>query len=62
MRPLYQRLRHAADLDTLKRTLLAFGRHYEQIAHPFEWKFTRNDLHRVLKRLDQPAPPLHLAA
>ncbi len=42
------------DLDTLKRTLLAFGRHYEQIARPFEWKFTRKDLHRVLERLDQP--------
>jgi hypothetical protein len=45
-----------ADLDTLERTLLAFGRRYEQIATPFEWKFTRDDLHRVLERLDQPTP------
>jgi len=35
------------DLGMLERTLLAFGRHYEQIAQPFEWKFTRQHLHRV---------------
>jgi hypothetical protein len=50
------------DLDTLEQTLLAFGRHYEQIAKPFEWKFTRQDLHRLLERLDQPTPQLQLAA
>ncbi len=50
-----------ADLDQLERTLLAFARHYEQIAQPFKWKFTRADLHRLLARLDQPAP-LQLAA
>jgi hypothetical protein len=26
-----------SDLDQLERTLLAFGRHYEQIAKPFAW-------------------------
>jgi hypothetical protein len=50
------------DLDTLERTLLAFGRRYEQIARPFEWKFTRQDLHRLPQRLDQPTPRLQLAA
>jgi hypothetical protein len=50
------------DLDTLEQTLLAFGRHYEQIAQPFKWKFTRNDLHRVLERLEQPSRQLQLAA
>lgn len=50
------------DLATLERTLLSFGRHYERIAEPFEWKFTRKDLHRVLERLDQPAPQQQLAA
>ena len=50
------------DLDTLERTLLAFGRHYEQIAQPFEWKFTRKDLHKLLDRLEQPTPQLQLAA
>jgi hypothetical protein len=49
------------DLDELERTLLAFGRHYEQIAQPFDWKFTRADLHTLLARLDQP-PALQLAA
>jgi DDE superfamily endonuclease len=43
-----------ADLDTLEQRLLAFGRRYEQIATPFEWKFTRADLNRLLHRLDQP--------
>ena len=33
-----------ADLDTLEQQLLAFGRRYEQIAAPFQWKFTRADL------------------
>jgi hypothetical protein len=42
-----------ADLDTLEQALLAFGRRYEQIAKPFEWKFTRRDLDRVLDRFDQ---------
>ena len=51
-----------ADLDTLERTLLAFGRRYEQIARPFEWKFTRKDLHKVLERLNQPEATLQLAA
>ena len=41
-----------ADLDTLERQLLAFGRRYEQIATPFEWKFTRADLDRLAQRLD----------
>ena len=43
---------HFEDLDALERHLLAFGRHYEQIATPFEWKFTRRDLDRLLGRLD----------
>lgn len=50
------------DLDTLERALLAFGRHYEQIAQPFEWKFTRKDLQALLDRLEQPTPQLQLAA
>jgi hypothetical protein len=51
-----------ADLDRLEQTLLAFGRRYEQIARPFQWKFTRDDLHRVLERLNAPTPQLQLAA
>jgi hypothetical protein len=46
------------DLDTLQHRLLAFGRRYEQIAAPFEWKFTRDDLNRLLARADNPATAL----
>jgi len=42
------------DLDTLEQQLLAFGRRYEQIAQPFEWKFTRADLDRLAQRLALP--------
>ena len=41
------------DLNTLEHALLGFGRRYEQIARPFEWKFTRQDLDRVLDRIEQ---------
>ena len=40
------------DLDTLERHLLAFGRRYEQIAEPFQWTFTRQDLHQLLAKAD----------
>jgi hypothetical protein len=49
-----------ADLDTLQQQLLAFGRRYEQIAAPFQWKFTRDDLHKLLAKTD--AQPTSLAA
>ena len=31
--------------------LLDFQQHYEQIATPFEWKFTKNDLNALLERI-----------
>jgi hypothetical protein len=31
-------------LDELAGRLLAFGQHYRQVARPFEWNFTRQDL------------------
>jgi hypothetical protein len=43
------------DLANLQQQLLAFGRRYEQIAQPFQWKFTRADLDHLAQRLDQPA-------
>jgi hypothetical protein len=43
------------DLALLQAHLLAFGRRYEQIAEPFEWKFTRQDLDRLLARTNDPA-------
>jgi hypothetical protein len=42
------------DLDTLEQHLLAFGRRYEEIAAPFEWKFTRADLQKLLTKTDTP--------
>jgi hypothetical protein len=36
--------------------LLAFGRRYEQIAAPFQWKFTRADLHQLLAKAAAPQP------
>jgi hypothetical protein len=44
-----------ASLDALAATLLAFGRRYSGIATPFEWRFTRLDLHRVLAALSAQA-------
>lgn len=41
-----------ADLDALEAHLLAFGRRYEQIAAPFQWRFTRQDLHKLLAKTD----------
>ena len=41
------------DLAAVERRLRSFARHYEQIAKPFDWKFTRQDLNKLLTRLDQ---------
>ena len=41
-------------LDELASRLNQFERHYENIAQPFEWCFTRNDLTKLLQRLSAP--------
>jgi hypothetical protein len=51
-----------ADPAAVEQRLLAFGRRYEQVAQPFEWKFTRADLDRLLERLNAPSRPNTLAA
>ena len=51
-----------ADLDTLEHRLLAFGQRYEQIASPFEWKFTRQDLNKLLAKTASITQPATLAA
>ena len=38
-------------LAAVRERLLAFQHHYETIASPFEWKFTRKDLHELLARV-----------
>ena len=40
-----------SDLSAVAERLLAFQRHYETLAHPFEWTFTRRDLARLLRRI-----------
>jgi hypothetical protein len=43
------------NLADVERRLHDFERRYEQTAAPFEWKFTRHDLHQLLKKLtDKP--------
>jgi hypothetical protein len=49
-------------LDALGKRLLGFGQHYRQIAQPFDWTFTRDDLARLLHRIDKHEPKLQLAA
>ena len=46
-----------ASLDELAERLQAFERHYEAIAKPFKWKFTRDDLQQLLKRMKTPGLP-----
>lgn len=46
------------DLDAVEARLLEFQSLYEQHAKPFQWKFTREDLKRVLSKLaKEPQPP-----
>lgn len=49
-------------LDALAERLLRFGDHYRQIARPFQWTFTRDDLNRLLTRIEPHEPRLKLAA
>lgn len=44
------------DLKELEARLLAFQSHYEQIAEPFEWRFTRANLDALFARLHRRAP------
>jgi DDE superfamily endonuclease len=41
----------AASLEELAARILAFQANYEVLAAPFEWKFTRADLAKLLERL-----------
>lgn len=40
-----------ASLAQVEDRLLGFQERYERVAQPFEWKFTRRDLRRLLSRL-----------
>jgi len=45
-------------LAAVKQRLLAFQTHYEAMAQPFEWKFTRHDLAKLLNKFRDHADPL----
>jgi DDE superfamily endonuclease len=51
-----------ASLNELAQRLMDFGQHYRDIARPFEWTFTRQDLDRVLAKISNREPHLQLAA
>jgi len=51
-----------ADLDALAARITAFQAHYQRIAQPFEWTFTRAKLDALLARLADREPDLRLAA
>ena len=44
---------HFADLDELAGRILGFQAEFQRSARPFDWTFTRRDLHALLERLDQ---------
>ena len=51
-----------ASLQAVVDRLDAFERHYNQIATPFEWTFTRRDLEHLIARVAEHEPRLRLAA
>ena len=51
----------STDLAEIESRLAAFERRYEQAAEPFEWKFTRDDLIVLMKKLAD-KPDYQLAA
>ena len=40
----------------LEKTILEFQHQYEEIAKPFKWKFTKEDMTSILIKLSQPEP------
>lgn len=49
-------------LHDVEDRILRFQRHYEQIARPFQWKFTRRELEDLMRRLARHDVALRLAA
>jgi hypothetical protein len=49
-------------LAAVEDRLLRFQEHYEQVAKPFEWNFTRRDLRRLLSALGDSEAPQRQAA
>lgn len=41
-----------SSLEELEKRIIKFQGYYEEVAKPFEWKFTREDLSKLLEKLD----------
>jgi hypothetical protein len=52
----------SGSLAELAERILAFQRTYAEMAHPFEWKFTRADIRKLLARLPNACRQTELAA
>ncbi len=54
-----------SDPDQITQRLAAFEDRYNPVARPFDWRFTRDDLNELLKRIaahDQASPVPLVAA
>lgn len=54
--------RLSLSLEDVQARLLAFQDYYETIATPFEWRFTKDDLAALLRKLDAYTPARAAAA
>ena len=52
----------SSSLESAASRILEFQDCYEQIARPFEWKFTREDLARLMSRFSAYSYPMAKAA
>ncbi len=50
------------DLNAVAERLLDFQYYWETTARPFEWKFTRHDLAKLLAKLGTPPRPQNTLA
>ena len=48
---------HFTSQDEVADRILGFQEHYQHIASPFQWKFTRQDLTRLMARMPGSATP-----
>ncbi len=51
-----------SSVEELKETIMHFQYRYEKIGKPFEWKYCKNDLAELMKKLNRYAAPLQLSA
>ena len=49
-------------LAAVEQRLFQFQEHHKRIAKPFEWKFTRADLTKMLKKVPKQSDELALSA